>query len=299
MPKVSVIVPVYGVEKYIERCARSLFGQTLDDIEYLFINDCTPDNSIEILKSVLNEYPNRKSQVFIHQMEKNSGQAVVRQWGMQHATGEYIIHCDSDDWVSPNIYEKLYDKAISEDLDIVWCSFFRSDGTTHKLYSDAKQPFLMQGPLWNKLVKRSIYTENEIIYPTTNKAEDGALMAQLSFFSRSRGYLDEPLYYYFINSASICGQIDEASCLRKLEQECANVDIRVSFLKKHQSEKKYEKDIVLWKYTARNNLLPLLKQKKYRILWRNTYPEIEQYILFNHHVPIRTKLGYIKKMLGL
>lgn len=70
MPKVSVIIPVYGVEKYIERCARSLFEQTLDDIEYLFIGDCTPDRSIDILKTVLDEYPQRKSQVIIRQMKK-------------------------------------------------------------------------------------------------------------------------------------------------------------------------------------------------------------------------------------
>ena len=81
MPKVSVIIPVYGVEKYIERCARSLFEQTLDDIEYLFIDDCTPDKSVDILKHVLEEYPQRKSQVVIHRMEKNSGQAAVRKWG--------------------------------------------------------------------------------------------------------------------------------------------------------------------------------------------------------------------------
>ena len=69
MPKVSVIVPVYGVEIYIERCARSLFEQTLDDIEYLFIDDCTPDRSIEILKQVLEDYPQRKTQTIIHRME--------------------------------------------------------------------------------------------------------------------------------------------------------------------------------------------------------------------------------------
>ena len=73
MPKVSVIVPIYRREKYIERCVRSLLEQTLGDIEYLFIDDCTPDKSIEILKSVLEEYPLRKKQVVVHAMEKNSG----------------------------------------------------------------------------------------------------------------------------------------------------------------------------------------------------------------------------------
>ncbi len=106
MPKVSVIIPVYGVEKYIERCARSLFEQTLDDIEYLFIDDCTPDKSIEMLKQVLEDYPHRKPQVVIHRMEQNSGQAAVRKWGMQNAIGDYVIHCDSDDWVELTMYEE-------------------------------------------------------------------------------------------------------------------------------------------------------------------------------------------------
>ena len=83
MPKVSVIIPVYGVEKYIERCARSLFGQTLDDIEYLFIDDCSPDKSVEILEHILLEYPQRRDKVIIHRMEHNSGQAKVREWGMR------------------------------------------------------------------------------------------------------------------------------------------------------------------------------------------------------------------------
>ena len=95
MPKVSVIIPIYGVEKYIERCVRSLFEQTLDDIEYLFIDDCSPDGSVRIIMRILDEYPNRKEQVIIHRMEQNSGQAKVREWGMKNATGDYVIHCDS------------------------------------------------------------------------------------------------------------------------------------------------------------------------------------------------------------
>ena len=128
MPKVSIIVPVYGVEKYIERCARSLFEQTLDDIEYLFIDDCTPDKSVEILKRVLEEYPHRKSQVVIHRMEQNSGQAKVREWGMRNATGEYLIHCDSDDWVDMDMYRIMYEEAKRTDADIVMCGYKATDG---------------------------------------------------------------------------------------------------------------------------------------------------------------------------
>ena len=88
MPKVSVIVPVYKVEKYIEKCVRSLFGQTLDDIEYIFVNDCTPDASMEVLQNVLEEYPARKSQVKIFNHTINTGQSGARRDGMRMATGK-------------------------------------------------------------------------------------------------------------------------------------------------------------------------------------------------------------------
>ena len=103
--KVSVIIPVYGVEKYIERCAISLFEQTLDSIEYIFINDCTPDKSIDILKGIIAKYPKRAPHVRILNMLRNSGQAAVRITGLKNTKGNYIAHCDSDDWVDKNFYE--------------------------------------------------------------------------------------------------------------------------------------------------------------------------------------------------
>lgn len=100
MPKVSVIIPVYGVEKYIERCVRSLFEQTLDDIEYIFVDDCCLDRSIEILDNVIKEYPNRRTDIKIVHHKENKGLAQARQSGIKVATGEYFVHCDSDDWVT-------------------------------------------------------------------------------------------------------------------------------------------------------------------------------------------------------
>lgn len=99
MIKVSVIIPVYNVEKYIEHCARSLMEQTLMDIEYIFVDDCTPDHSMEILQRVLTDYPERLESIRIIHHTQNSGLATVRNTGLQIAQGEYIIHCDSDDWV--------------------------------------------------------------------------------------------------------------------------------------------------------------------------------------------------------
>ena len=171
MPKVSVVIPIYGVEKYIERCCRSLFEQTLDDIEFLFIDDCTPDNSIEILNNTLLRYPDRKKQIRIIKMSTNSGQAAVRRQGIFEAKGDYIIHCDSDDWVEPDMYKRMWEKALQENLDIVVCDYNRSDGYNHKIvkkadesmYQDKDTYFsmLIRGyvstAIWNKLVRRDIY----------------------------------------------------------------------------------------------------------------------------------------------
>ena len=119
---VSVCIPVYDVEKYIERCARSLFEQTLDSMEYIFIDDCSPDNSIAVMQRVLEEYPYRKDQVKIIRHEVNQGVGAARNHGVAACTGDYITHCDPDDWVDLNMYETMYNKAIETNADMVCCS---------------------------------------------------------------------------------------------------------------------------------------------------------------------------------
>ena len=99
MHKVSILVPIYGVERFIERCARSLFEQTYPNIEYVFVNDCTADRSVEILKELVEDYPGRKDAVKIISHEKNRGLAAARNTALENATGVFICHVDSDDWV--------------------------------------------------------------------------------------------------------------------------------------------------------------------------------------------------------
>ena len=110
-PPVSVIIPIYNVEKYIERCVRSLMEQTLNDIEYIFVNDCTPDRSIEILQRTIAEYPQRKKYIQILTHDRNRGSACARNNGVKAATGEYIIHCDMISWyviTLPNIRKSKF-----------------------------------------------------------------------------------------------------------------------------------------------------------------------------------------------
>ena len=124
MVKVSVIVPVYNVAKWIERCARSLFEQTLEDMEFIFVDDASPDESISILKRVMLDYPRRACQVNIVTHEANLGSSYARNTGMTVAKGEYIAYCDSDDWVSNDMYASLYEEAKRSDADICYCDIY-------------------------------------------------------------------------------------------------------------------------------------------------------------------------------
>lgn len=303
MPKVSVIIPVYGVEKYIERCARSLFEQTLDDIEYLFIDDCTPDKSVEILKRVLEEYPQRKSQVVIHRMEQNSGQAKVREWGMRNATGEYVIHCDSDDWVDVHMYEKMYKKSVSADYDIVVCDYYESDGISHvrknEYISDkveeTKSSILLKkthSVLWNKLVKKSIYN-NKIIYPIANNAEDYALLVQLAYHSKSFGYVNEPLYFYFYNTSSLTKVMTNENLINRFNQSMSNIGIVETFLRQNQSLAKYSDELDCIKVIEKEILISSSFDKELYKKWAGAYKEIFPRILLNNKINLRRKLRFI------
>ena len=303
MPKVSIIIPVYGVEKYIERCARSLFEQTLDDIEYLFIDDCTPDKSVEILKRVLEEYPHRKSQVVIHRMEKNSGQAAVRKWGMLNATGEYVIHCDSDEWVDVHMYEKMYKKSVSADYDIVVCDYYESDGISHvrknEYISDKVEETMSSillkkthSVLWNKLVKKSIYN-NEIIYPIANNAEDYALLVQLAYHSKSFGYVNEPLYFYFYNTSSLTKVMTNENLINRFNQSVSNIGIVESFLRKNQSLAKYSDELDCIKVIEKEILISSSFDKELYKKWAGAYKEIFPRILLNNKINLRRKLRFM------
>lgn len=311
MPKVSVIVPVYGVEKYIERCARSLFEQTLYDIEYLFIDDCTPDRSIEILKNVLNEYPSRVSQVIIHQMEHNSGQAVVRKWGMLNASGDYVIHCDSDDWVDVTIYEKLYNKAVESDSDVVICDFEETnDRDYHRTIKGAhsinKATFMesclfqhSSWSLWNKLFRRTD-SITKIIYPTGALGEDMVISVQLLLTALRLDYVQECLYHYFINSSSITRKKTVALCDQNYRILKENTDLVLYIISKDNVHLERYRLSDVEKYLRFNNLVSLLPVRhlsKYRSIWNREFQFFPFMILCNRYISSYNKKLYFASLL--
>ncbi len=212
--KVTVIVPVYNVERYIERCVRSLMEQTLDDVEYIFIDDCSTDGSMPLLQRTFAHYPQRQPGIKIVRNERNVGCSLSRKAGVRIATGEYIMHCDSDDWMEPDMLEALYTKACSDDLDIVWCDFFEGDDghVTRQLSGDTPRDQLLKGLLcrrkrsevWSHMVRRRL-CRADITYADAgdNIAEDYLLMFQLFYYARRFGSVARPLYHYSLKPTSV------------------------------------------------------------------------------------------------
>ena len=299
MPAVSVIVLAYKVEEYIERCARALFEQTMQDIEYVFVDDCTPDRSMEILDKVLDDYPVRRSQVKILRNETNCGQAFSRRRGVETATGDYIIHCDSDDWPETDMYAKLHYKAWREKLDMVICqmNLVFPDHTEifkDKLGGDDTLGALIrqdiQNHLIDKLVSRKAY-EKGIVWPQSNMSEDSAMLIQLACNCDSFGYICEPLYNYFFREGSISRSLYDEDKVNEMRD---NYNLAISCLEAKGMYKKYKKDIITLKCFLKSVAQPLP-----RTYYLDLYPEVNSAYLFDKNFSLMTRLGHLTKLLGI
>ncbi|MCI5990199.1 MAG: glycosyltransferase [Bacteroidales bacterium] len=296
MPKVSVIIPVYGVERYIEKCVRSLLGQTLADMEFIFVDDCTKDKSILVLERVLEDYPYRKSQVKIIHNEKNLGLPLTRRKGLSVATGDYIAHCDSDDWVDTSLYESMYNKAVSEQSDIVVCDFitlWRGKRTLRKSIhnTDLKKytcNLLSQIDslsVCNKLYKRQLY-DNDIKFPVFNMGEDMATTLQIIKYCKRVSYVTDVYYYYNGESNSISREETKSATIKRANEACANARLVIDAYKTECS-KEVKRAMICLKFNQRRLYMPAINYSDVYMLWKNSFPEINFHVLFNPFVRIQ------------
>lgn len=292
-PKLSVIVPMWGVEKYIEKCARSLFESTLDDMEFVFVDDCTPDKSVDVLQRIMEEYPNRKKQTIIVRHEVNKGLPQARKTGVAVAHGEWITHCDSDDWVAPNMYEKMLATAASGGYDLVCCDFiYQSDNEIlwQPTYSENKTSeelrkdllaFNVSNAVWNKLVHRSIYDIHEIYYPKETMDEDDVFVCQWAYYATRCGYVHECLYYHYANPESMTHVKDRKKILKGLNDMITNRKWIVNFL-----ESQNDSDVTEAKLRYKLSVKQAIFARGYG--WNNyrgmlnTYPEANKELLFSN-----------------
>ncbi len=213
--EISVLIPVYGVEKYIEKCLHSIFNNSYADIcEFILINDCTKDKSIEIAEKIIEEYPKLKKNISIINLEKNSGIGNVRNIALQNAKGKYIIFVDSDDWIENGFIEKLYSKAIETNSDITGCDWYeeRNNISTvykHNLLNSPQENLIsflkceIPAFLWVTLIKKELISKNNISFEKgINNWEDECFMLKIFSKTSKISYIEEPLYHYLIRQNS-------------------------------------------------------------------------------------------------
>lgn len=252
--RVTICSPIYGVEKYIERCAVSLFEQTYSDIEYIFVNDCTKDRSIEILKELIERYPDRKKDVRIIEHERNRGLSAARNTGVDNVKTDYLIWVDSDDYVERNMVESLVSKQIETGADMVCggvTSIFKEDmkkefrdclmsksDYLHKLLSYETEHWI-----WGKLYKTSLYRDNNIRnIEGTNMAEDYQTFPLLLNSAQTIAFVEDTLYNYNrINDNSLTSGYSE----KKQRESFESLLYIADFFKGTEYEKDVQKYLLI------------------------------------------------------
>lgn len=226
IPKVSIIVPIYNVEKYLDRCMQSLLNQTLNDIEIILVDDGSPDNC----PILCDEYATKDSRIkVVH--KQNAGLGYARNSGLGVAVGEYVAFVDSDDFVDLRMYEILYNKAKNTNSDVVYCGFnryysdedirtyihvdsiktFRGRDSVNQLLldfisssPDYKSDWKYEMSVWHSIYKREIIIENNIKFYSERDYLSEDIPFQIDFLLASNAavYIPDTLYYYCMNNAS-------------------------------------------------------------------------------------------------
>lgn len=211
MPKVSIIVPVYNTEKYLEKCLNSLVKQSLDDTEIIIVNDGSIDNSEIIVNKFKQDYPNK----IVYLKKENGGLSDARNYGLAYANSEYVGFVDSDDYVELNMFEKLYTLAKEKNADLVECNFIWEYPNKTKIdygfnYLNKKDFFLFgRVMVCNKLFKTSIIKNNNIVFPKSLNYEDIEFFYKLIPYINNYCLIDDIFYHYMQRENSIINNQNE------------------------------------------------------------------------------------------
>ena len=290
---VSVIIPVFKVAAFIERCTRSLMEQTLQDVQFIFVDDASPDNSMEIVRRVIREY-DRDVKILVH--PRNKKLPAARNTGLSEAEGDFIYHCDSDDYLDPTMLEKMYQAAVRENADFVYCDYFltfsggerRMNQPSYRTGEQIVKEGFLSGAIkfnvWNKLVRKSLYTEYDITFPEADPMGEDMTMILLASHAGKVVHVSTPLYHYIKDNPSA---YSNNISTERLEQIRHNVSRVTDYLSGNG-----DGYIPFLAYFKLNNKLAFLftgSREDIR-MWREWYPESNRYIASNKFQPLRTKM---------
>lgn len=235
MPKISIVTPVYNTQKYLKKCLDSIQNQTFTDFEVILIDDGSSDTSPQIL----DDFAKNDSRFKVFH-KKNEGVTQARKDGLSHATGEYIIWVDSDDWIEQNHLELLYNGITKEQADICVSNFVKDEVSGTVKYfekiDDLKNPLKSlieedscRGCLWTKISKRTLYTEQDIFPPEgINCWEDKIITANLYYYSKKTVHI--PVFTYHVND------LNETSLTRHTTNALKNAQDRINVAKYFDSD---------------------------------------------------------------
>lgn len=280
-PLVSILIPIYNVEEYIEQCVRSVFGQTYENLEIIFVDDASPDNSVAIVEKVVKDYPNRKNRIYIIHNPSNKGLGFTRKIAIEAAHGEYIQHVDSDDFLELNMVEKLVTKALENDADIVVCGYEKFSDIKETEYH-IPQFYKTKTEIvanvieaqeycwnWNKLVRRSLYSDLHIMPEEgIDLGEDIFLNYRLLYGTEKINIIPELLYHYRRNRK---GSYTTNELTNKTSNcQCCLIENIRSFLQENNlyndpclKSALIHRELRTMIYIARSDSFPVLRNNKH------------------------------------
>ena len=285
MPKVSVIVPFYNVEGYIEKCLETLVNQTLKDIEIILVNDGSKDRSVDIVKKFMKEYPDK----IVYLEKQNGGLADARNYAIPYAKGEYIAFLDSDDYVEKDMYQLMYELAKKESSDMVECNFIWE--YPDKKREDIGEIYIGQFEMlekvrvvaWNKLIKREILEKNKIEFPKGLQYEDVEFTYKLVPFINKVSFVKKPCVHYVQREGSISNLQNERT--KEIFEVLENV---INFYKEKEIYDKFKTQLeyLYVRYAFCSSLLRIVKiqdeivqENLLNLTWQNVnekYPNWKQ-----------------------
>ena len=307
--QISIIIPFYNVATFIEKSARSLLNQRFESIQYIFVDDASTDNSLDLLKSVVKEYPNRIEDITILENKSNLGSSGSRNKGLEIVKGKYLTFCDGDDTIEEDGILEMYNAIESSESDILWTDFYFSypDSEKYSIQAVAEDNIefinnLLQekvhGALWNKLYKFSLFQDHQIKFiPNRDMWEDLFLNIQLFHFANKITYLPKAFYHYVQFNSSSLGTRNNPKKLNDILFHCQAI---IEFLEAN-SKKSHLDEVASLKFAAKQTLLFSTDINEFK-RWVNIYPEVNNQAFQANRLPIHLKtIAWLtsKKMWGI
>ncbi|MCL2027593.1 MAG: glycosyltransferase family 2 protein [Bacteroidales bacterium] len=302
MKPVSIIVPVYNGEQHIERCVRSLFEQSMDHIEFIFVDDCGNDGSMAIIQSLISQYIHREHDVKIIHHDHNKGIAGARNTGVDHATGEYIFFVDQDDYIDADAIETFYNKAKDENADLVYSNYlwqFANFATKYIFppYVDKKDLIInalnisISPALWCKLYKKTLFTEHGIRFPENTQGSDDFVVVPMLYYHAKKIVQIHtfPYHYVFYNQGSLT---KKGITTEWINQTRTSVQILENFF----ADKGQDYMDALEEYKVRANLFHILTaSRRMQKQAFNTFPNVNYSRYYNRLSLLRKVIYHLAK----